>query len=38
VVDHTFAQAKGHVVTLTVTDPATLASDTMSLKVGTAAL
>jgi hypothetical protein len=38
VVTHTFAQAKGHTVTLTVTDPATLASDTMSLKIGTAAL
>ncbi|HEV3474018.1 MAG TPA: M28 family peptidase [Actinomycetota bacterium] len=38
VVDHTFASARGHLVTLTVTDPVTLASDTMSLKIGTAAL
>lgn len=38
IVTHEFGSASGHLVTLTVTDPATGQSDSMSLKIGTAAL
>jgi chitinase len=38
VIEHDFASESGHIVTLTVTDPATGQSDTMSLKVGTASV
>ena len=38
VVTHMFGAAKGHIVTLTVTDPDTEQSDTMQLKIGTAAV
>jgi hypothetical protein len=38
VVTHTFGDAKGHLVTLTVTDPDTEQSDTMQMKIGVAAV
>jgi PKD domain len=38
VVTHEFTSAKAHLVTLTVTDPATGQTDTMSLKIGVGSL